>query len=505
MGDYITELTYLHGYFPELSPVRMKLALLKAGLHAPEVTNACELGFGYGDSIVVNAATSSAAWYGIDLNPEHVAWARNLARSSGASIRLYEDSIVDFANRDDLPEFDFIVLHGVWSWVSPESRRAVVDFVRKRLRVGGVFYISYNTQPGWAPLTPLRELLTEHAERAGKNGTPLRDRVDAAIAFADRLLESDPAYAADNPGVAVRLAQIRKQNRNYVAHEYFNRHFSPMHFSEVASLLAAADLTYAGPANVGNVDAVTLTRSQRALLESIEDSTFREFVRDLLVDRSLRRDYWVKGPIAPLPHGDRSKLLRGTPFVALTPNPALHPRLRAALALNGGPGPEAYRRIVETIERHALTSLEAIEAALHPLEASLDQILDVVLLLGREEQLAPAQADNDIVAVRGQTQALNAQLLSRLRSGNGLDYLASPVTGTGVRVPVLHQSFLLALHLGESRPEAWVKLAGTIPPPQPGNEPPGSADRPGDPTQLLERARRFAEDELPVFRRLAIA
>ena len=59
---------------------------------------------------------------------------------------------------DDLPEFDFIGLHGVWSWVSPENQKIIINFIRKKLKVGGVVYISYNTLPGWLQMIPLREL-----------------------------------------------------------------------------------------------------------------------------------------------------------------------------------------------------------------------------------------------------------------------------------------------------------------------------------------------------------
>jgi SAM-dependent methyltransferase len=66
---------------------------------------------------------------------------------------LFDESFAEFASRD-LPEFDYIGLHGIWSWISDENRAVIVDFIRRKLKVGGVLYISYNTLPGWAPLPP---------------------------------------------------------------------------------------------------------------------------------------------------------------------------------------------------------------------------------------------------------------------------------------------------------------------------------------------------------------
>lgn len=53
---------------------------------------------------------------------------------------VHDDAFEDFVKRPDLPEFDFIGIHGIWSWISDEARQAMVDFVRKKLSVGGVLY-----------------------------------------------------------------------------------------------------------------------------------------------------------------------------------------------------------------------------------------------------------------------------------------------------------------------------------------------------------------------------
>ena len=71
-----------------------------------------------------------------------------MATASGAGAQLFDQSFAEFCNRGDLPHFDFIGLHGIWSWISDENRAVIVDFVRRKLAVGGVLYVSYNTQPG---------------------------------------------------------------------------------------------------------------------------------------------------------------------------------------------------------------------------------------------------------------------------------------------------------------------------------------------------------------------
>lgn len=141
-AGYVADVGYTFGYYTELNPLRIKLAFLNKGLVFPEVGAACELGFGQGLSATLHAAASVTKWFGTDFNPSQASFAQELAAVSGAGARLYDEAFDEFASRDDLPEFDYIGLHGIWSWISDENRAIVVDFIRRKLKVGGVLYIS---------------------------------------------------------------------------------------------------------------------------------------------------------------------------------------------------------------------------------------------------------------------------------------------------------------------------------------------------------------------------
>lgn len=106
----------------------------------------------------------------------------------------------------------------------------------------------------------------------------------------------NPAYARVNPMLAERLKAIKDQNRHYLAHEYFNRDWRPMPVAEMANWLEAAKLNYACSAHyMDHIDAVNLTPDQQAFLRDIQDTLFRETVRDFMVSQQFRRDYWVRG------------------------------------------------------------------------------------------------------------------------------------------------------------------------------------------------------------------
>ena len=169
-SGYVTDINYTHGYYTELNPLRVKLAFLNAGITPPEQHMACELGFGQGLSINMHAAASHVEWHGTDFNPSQAAYSRDLARASGAKAHLHDEAFAEFAARDDLPEFDYIGLHGIWTWISHYNRDVIVDFIRKKLKVGGVVYISYNTMPGWAAFAPMRHVLTPTCFYHGRQG-----------------------------------------------------------------------------------------------------------------------------------------------------------------------------------------------------------------------------------------------------------------------------------------------------------------------------------------------
>ena len=85
----------------------------------------------------------------------------------GKPLALFEDSFEDMSRRDDLPQFDIIALHGIWSWINDASRAAIVDIALRKLKPGGALYISYNVTPGWSPGIPLRILMADFAKREG--------------------------------------------------------------------------------------------------------------------------------------------------------------------------------------------------------------------------------------------------------------------------------------------------------------------------------------------------
>lgn len=451
-AGYVAEIGYTFGYYQELNPLRVNLALLNAGIKPPVIHHACELGFGQGLSINLHAAASETTWYGTDFNPAQTGFAQELADKSGAKARLYDQAFAQFCQREDLPEFDFISLHGIWSWISDENRQVIVDFIERKLKVGGVLYISYNTQPGWAPMVPVRELLTEHTQVLGASGHAITGRIDAAIEFAAQLLDTNPVFARANPTVVDKINQLKTQNRHYLAHEYFNRDWAPMSFAKMADWLAPAKLQFACSANYADaVDVLHLSPAQLELLNTLPEGNYRQMVRDFMVNQQFRKDYWIKGArtLTPL---QRVQAL-GEQSVMLT---KLEQDIE--LKINGSLGEanltaEVYQPLMALMGDFKPRTLAQIEQALPAL--NFTQILQAVMILISKEAMLPV--NTEAKKAKKSTDLLNQHFGQLAQSSNELAYMGSPVTGGGVNIPRFDQLFIQAYHLGHKTPQDWAQ------------------------------------------------
>lgn len=505
-AGYVADIGYTYGYYTELNPLRLKLAFLNAGLVFPGVGTACELGFGQGMSVNLHAAGSAVSWYGTDFNPAQAGFAQELARVTNAGAQLFDQSFAEFCVREELPEFDFIGLHGIWSWISDENRAVIVDFVRRKLKVGGVFYISYNTQPGWAAMVPVRDLLTEHARVLGAEGQGIVSRIDAAIDFAERLLATNAGYARANPQVAERIKKIKEQNRNYLAHEYFNRDWEPMAFARMADWLAPAKLGFACSAHyLDQIDAVNLTAEQQVLLKDIPDAMFRQTARDFMVNQQFRRDYWVKGA-RQMNTLEQAEALRALRLVLVKP------RADVALTVTGSLGEAnlqeaVYKPILDTLSDHKVRTLGQIEQAVREQGINFVQLVQAVVVLAGAGALSGAQDEHLIGPARKQTDRLNQHLMNKSRGSNELSYLVSPVTGGGIAVPRFQQLYLLARAQGHKQPADWAQFVWQILAAQGQRiiKDGSTLERPEDNlAELTAQASDFAEKQLPLFRALQI-
>jgi hypothetical protein len=512
-SGYVSEIDYTYGYYRELSPVWLRLCLLSKLQHSRtgEPLRYLELGFGQGLSLNIHAASVPGEYWGTDINPVHAAGAAEMAAAAGSNLRVLDSSFEELAARDDLPEFDVITLHGIWSWISDANRRTIVDIAKRRLAVGGILYISYNSTPGWSAAMPLRHLMTLHAELASGEAQGVVSKVEAALGFAQSVVDAKARYFAANPAVAEQLKRISEQNRHYLAHEYFNADWLPMPFSDVATYLDKAKLSFAASANIlDHIENLNVNPEQQKLLELLQHPVLRESVRDYLINQRFRKDIWIKGGrgLSPVQH---TRLLRTQSFVLITPAADI------PLKVQGGIGEADLQAEIFTPTVEALASRDytpktfmQIFEILQKTAPALNQaqLAQALIVLSGAGHVSPVQPDTQRVTAQKTTEKLNNYLMERAGYSGDINYLASPVVGGGIGATRVQQLFLRAIAEGkQNAPDAAQDAWNTI------KSQGGRMVKDGNPleseddnrAEMTKQATEFFEKGLPIFKAVGIA
>lgn len=499
---YVVDVDYTHGYYHDLAPSLLGFVALLGGVRAVELEPGFtyyELGCGHGFSTAVHAAADPAGQFiGVDFNPSHIQSAQLLARDAGiANVRFLEKSFAELLEMD-LPEAEIIALHGVWTWVGDEQRRQIVEFIRRRLKPGGLVYLSYNSLPGLAQVAPLQRLLAEHAAL----GTGERmAQVRASLDFASRLEKAGAKYFASSPLGRLRLAQIGAQDPRYVAHEYYNANWLPQYHSDVARAVAAAKLGFVGStALADNFEQFTLAPEAARLLAELKDRAVQETAKDFMRNQSFRRDVFARGAPQAAPR-ELAALLGRTRFALARPRSRCvltHDTPAGEVTLAG----EAHAYVLDALKGAPMTFGELAGA---PEAAGLDrdrlrQAVFGTAALGNVRPALPAAGEE---ARRAATRRFNRAILASPARGPASTVLASPLLGCGVFIHFIDRLFLegpqdeyqAAAHVEAVMAERGLKVAK-------GRQ---IVEGEGDARQVLvERARHFFQDLIPYYRQMGV-
>lgn len=444
---YFTKSEYTYGYYRDISPAFQRFCLLLNGYLVPESTDDsvhCELGYGQGVSINIHAAATPGRYVGTDFNPDHSAHANELLKASGCDARFYNDSFAEMLERDDMPQFDSISLHGIWSWISPENQRHIVEFARRFLKTGGIFYNSYNCLPGWAPHSPLRELLAMYDQRAHGGGT--YQRVEDAFKFAEDVLALEPAYMKRVTGLSEALKHMKQQGHDYLAHEYLNRDWTLMYFTDVASMMEDAKLSFActtEPTEAAETFIIPPAASD--FMKTLDDPVMREQVKDYFLCRQFRKDLYLKGSrrISQIERLQRLSDVR----MALLKTEQLPTQFH--LPQGTLSFPEAVMKSVNdylSAEDYRPKSFREFFRQNPWMPAN--EMVNMFIALIQSGFVAPCQSEASVERVKKRCDALNDYLCERSLWSGDIVTIASPAIGCGLSVGRFEQIFAYMMRRG---------------------------------------------------------
>lgn len=333
--DGYAEVTYPGGAFPQTHPARHAAIARLFGVPAPDVRTArvLEVGCAQGYNLIPLAARFPAAHFvGVDFSDHELAQGRALA----AAAELDNVEFIGADLRTFAPpagSFDYIIAHGVLSWVPDDVKAALLALCSRALAPHGVAYVSYNTYPGWKQREALRELMLL---RAARFTAPAH-----RLAAARRALDTLDRLLAERTATHARLtreiiAAMRAKSDGHFFHDDLDGVNDPCYFLQFAGWAAEHGLAYLAEAEWETMFPDLLPAvARRALAEFAGDRLMLEQHLDFVRNRTFRCSLLVHADRPLATHPDAAAL-RGCSFGSSLQPPAGVPPLTTGVPVRFG-------------------------------------------------------------------------------------------------------------------------------------------------------------------------
>ncbi|MGR3616450.1 MAG: methyltransferase domain-containing protein [Paracoccaceae bacterium] len=442
-SGYVMDLPYTWSFFGYQSPVLMSYAARLKGHSAPSPDKPftyCDLGCGNGVTVnLLAAAFPQSTFYGIDFNPEHVANARALAQKAGLTNVSFIDASFEEMLRYELPGFDYVGLHGVYSWVNAEIRGQVRAVIDRFLNPGGLFYLCYYTHPGASELVPLWKLMQSYMSNLDED---LVSNAKTALAGMIEARDAGSRFFRENPYANRYLDKLKRRDTRFFVHEFCNGAFEPQFFSDVANDFSELGLDFAASARLDrnrpdNVISSRLFGHVDQAGDAIERETRISFLRN----ESFRWDIFVrdggveeKDPLSSMLVGAKAAVSNQTGKQSVG---------RREIDLDASP----YRNVVAAAAPGLLTLGEVAE---HPdlKQWPAEEVIEVLHELIAADILQPLLTKASALRPEQGTvfkfcDEVNRAFIEDSLFTEGKVYVASPVTGSAMRLSFTNGLFAM--------------------------------------------------------------
>lgn len=291
-----SELGYKSMPFPYTTPATLEAYAALVGLSAPNPKTArvLELGATYGGNIISQALFNpDATFVGIELSQEQVEKGNEVIANAGlTNVSLVQSDIASIGN--EIGTFDYIIAHGVYSWVDDGVKDALLRLIDEHLVEDGIAYVSYNTYPGWHTMEEVRQLMMfsnrdkaqfNHKEKV-LHGKTIGSIVGSQILKYDNLKERNSKFLG-------ALRSVMQKDEYYVGHDHLEPNNDPVYFYQFNDHLGAHNLAYLCDADltlsmVRSFDAdIADTLDKLALNDHVAQEQYLDFILDTTFRKSI--------------------------------------------------------------------------------------------------------------------------------------------------------------------------------------------------------------------------
>ncbi len=261
--------------------------LFKLEAKLPDNARVLELGCAGGGNIIPLAAQMpNCEVVGVDLSSRQIDDGKKIVEALGLkniSLRAQDFQSID----ESFGQFDYILCHGVFSWVPPFAQQRILEVCQERLTDNGVGYISYNCYPGWFMRGMIRQMMLHHV---GNIQEP-KGKIQQARALLNFLVESTEGQETPYAKIVKsELDLLAKHPDSYLFHEHLEENNRPMFFYEFVEMAKNHKLQFLGESSLASMVTNNLpTKAAEALSKLTNDVHHRGQYTDFVTNRMFRQ------------------------------------------------------------------------------------------------------------------------------------------------------------------------------------------------------------------------
>lgn len=274
--------------FPQTHPDRLATLGRVHGIPTPSPENCrvLEIGCGDGTNLISFAYTlPNSSFVGIDLSEVHITKASETARTVGTrNVEFMKADVCD-VGVNTLGKFDYIIAHGLFSWVPDMVRPEILRIYSECLTENGVGYISYNAYPGCR----IREITSGIMQFFTNDIEDPAQNVADGISFLDQITNAAEKNSLFQSMLKLELDQIQDRSVSNVFHDDLSQFNKPLYFHEFAKMIAPFGLQFLSESEPTASNIGKLSAEARELLSSVSGDILKfEQYLDFVTCRRFR-------------------------------------------------------------------------------------------------------------------------------------------------------------------------------------------------------------------------
>ena len=283
------EVPYKSKTFYYTQPGRQKMILKLLGFKTPNLENArvLEIGCSFGGNIIPFALENpKAEVVGIDLSNVQIEEGNRIIRYLNLkNIKLIHQNVLEFDVK--LGKFDYIICHGVFSWVNKEVQHGILNVIKNHLSENGSAIISYNTYPGWKNLQVVRDVMLFRDEILKARGEQINK--NNAVRYGRGAIEFLGQFSILNEKIKAGITDISEKDDYYILHEYLEDTNQPMYLYEFNKMLLEHELIHVVDSDLMKTfPNISNEIEEKLTAECGNDNVAKEQYYDFLLDRQFR-------------------------------------------------------------------------------------------------------------------------------------------------------------------------------------------------------------------------